>query len=127
VRLHSTVAKCYSFRHALGGKTAEAAFGPCLGPLEQPEDRRLSLCNQRFTGALGGSTKVYPLDFCGSTYDCQGRQNSLCKTNFGMGGNRSRSLEFDHPVNAVGAEDTELSFVIAAKVNQATTTLAGAG
>jgi hypothetical protein len=69
---------------------------------------------------------VYPLDFCRSTYDCQGRQNPLCKTDFAMGRNRSRSLEFDHPVNAVGAEDTELSFVIAAKVNQATTTLAGA-
>jgi hypothetical protein len=127
VRLHSTVAKCYSFRHELGGKTAEVSFGACRGPVEQPEDQRLSLCNQRFTRASGGSTKVYPLDFCGSTYDCQGRQNSLCKTNFGMEGNRGRSLEFDDPVNAVRAEDTELSFVIAAEVNQATTTLAGAG
>ena len=36
-------------------------------------------------------------------------------------------LERYHPVNAICTEDAELAFVIAAKVNQATTTLAGAG
>jgi hypothetical protein len=36
-------------------------------------------------------------------------------------------LESYNPVNAIGPEDAELALVIAAKVNQAATTLAGAG
>jgi hypothetical protein len=40
---------------------------------------------------------------------------------------RSGFLECDHPVNTIGAEDTELTFVVTTKVNKTTMTFAGTG
>jgi hypothetical protein len=81
-------------------------------------EQLLFLCNQRFTRACGEAPKC-TLSICWPAELTL--QNRLHE-----GVNRRRSLEGDHPMNAVCTEDTELAFVIAAKVNQAAATLAGA-
>jgi hypothetical protein len=80
-------------------------------------------------GIRAERTKVYSRDFAGGLKiagdGCSHHGRAVRRSSWNT--QKRGFLECDNAVNAIGAEDAELAFVITAKVDETAATLTGAG